>query len=107
MHSTPNATANETLHVIAAALADDHRRIHGQVMLEGECFGVHGAFGIPPFADRRDWVQRPTDVWSISPVEMSMSEGSAKSIRNFLNEVTSAASSAFGSSAEARSAAPQ
>jgi malate dehydrogenase len=33
MHSTPNATANETLHVIAAALADDHRRIHEQVML--------------------------------------------------------------------------
>jgi hypothetical protein len=75
-------------------------------MLEGECFGMHGAFGIPLSLDRRGWVQRPMDVWSISAVEMSMIEGSAKSIRNFLDEVTSAASLAFGSYAEARSAAP-
>lgn len=91
MHSTPNATANATLHVIAAALADDHRRIHGQVMLEDECFGIRGAFGIPLSLDRRGWVQRPMDILSISPVEMSMIEGSARSIRNFLDEVMNAA----------------
>jgi malate dehydrogenase len=61
MRSTPNATANATLHIIAAALVDDHRRIHGQVMLEGECFGIHGAFGIPIELDRRGWIQRPVD----------------------------------------------
>lgn len=94
MHSTPNATANATLHVIAAALADDHRRIHGQVMLDGECFGIHGAFGIPIALDRRGWVQRPMDILSISPVEMAMIEASAKSIRNFLDEVTRSAASA-------------
>jgi malate dehydrogenase len=98
-HSTPNATANATLHVIAAALADDHRRIHAQVMLEGECFGIHGAFGIPLSLDRRGWIHRPIELMSISPVEMAMIEGSAKSIRQFLDEVTSFA--------EARSSVPR
>jgi malate dehydrogenase len=88
MRSTPNATANATLRVIAAALADDHRRIHGQVMLDGECFDVHGAFGIPIALDRRGWVQRPMDILSISAVEKAMIEDSARSIRHFLDEVT-------------------
>jgi malate dehydrogenase len=83
MRSTPNATANATLHVIAAALADDHRRIHGQVMLEGECFCIHGAFGIPIALDRRGWIQRPMDILSTSPLENAMIEDSARSIRRF------------------------
>jgi malate dehydrogenase len=105
MHSTPNATANATLQVIAAALADDHRRIHGQVMLDGECFGIHGVFGIPISLDRRGWIQRPMDVVSISPLESAMIEDSANSIRTFLDEVTSIAPPAVNSSAEARPAA--
>jgi malate dehydrogenase len=88
MRSTPNATANATLHVIAAALADDHRRIHGQVILAGECLDIHGAFGIPIALDRRGWIQRPMDVLSISPLEKAMIEDSARSIRRFLDEVT-------------------
>jgi malate dehydrogenase len=88
MHSTPNATANATLRVIAAALADDHRRIHGQVLLEGECFDIHGVFGIPIALDRRGWIQRPMEILSISPLEKAMIEDSARSIRNFLDEVT-------------------
>jgi len=88
MRSTPNATANATLHIIAAALVDDHRRIHGQVMLEGECFGVHGAFGIPIALDRRGWIQRPMEILSMSPLENAMIEDSARSIRRFLDDVT-------------------
>ena len=88
MHSTPNATANATLRVIAAALADDHRRIHGQVMIEGECLGMHGVFGVPISLDRAGWIQRPMDLQSISPLEQAMIADSAKSIRNFLDEVT-------------------
>ena len=88
MRSTPNATANATLRVIAAALADDHRRIHGQVMLDGECFDIHGPFGIPIALDRRGWVQRPMDILSISAVEKAMIEDSARSIKHFLDEVT-------------------
>ena len=83
-----NATANATLRVIAAALADDHRRIHGQVRLDGECFDIHGAFGIPIALDRRGWIQRPMDILSISSVEKAMIEDSARSIRHFLDEVT-------------------
>jgi malate dehydrogenase len=99
-HSTPNATANATLQVTAAAIADDHRRIHGQVMLDGECFGIHGAFGIPISLDQRGWIQRPMDVLSISPLETAMIEESAKSIRTFLDEVTSTAPPAVTASAE-------
>jgi malate dehydrogenase len=88
MRSTPNATANATLRVIAAALADDHRRIHGQVMLDGECFDIHGPFGIPIALDRRGWIQRPMEILSISAVEKAMMEDSARSIRHFLDEVT-------------------
>jgi malate dehydrogenase len=88
MLSTPNATANATLQVIAAALADDHRRIHGQVMLEGECFGIYGAFGIPISLDQRGWIQRPIEILAISPLEKAMIEDSARAIRRFLDEVT-------------------
>jgi malate dehydrogenase len=88
MRSTPYATANATMHLVAAALADDHRRIHGQVMLAGECLGIHGIFGIPVALDRRGWIQRPMDVISISPLEKAMIEESERSIRRFLDEVT-------------------
>lgn len=88
MRSTPNATANATLSVISAVLADDHRRVHGQVMLDGECFNMHGVFGIPLSLDRRGWIQRPMDVLSISQLEKTMIDSSAQSIRNFLDEVT-------------------
>jgi len=87
MRSTPHATANATLHVVAAALVDDHRRIHGQVMLDGECFDLQGAFGIPIALDRRGWIQRPMDILSISLAEKAMIEDSARSIRHFLDEV--------------------
>jgi malate dehydrogenase len=77
MRSTPNATANATLHVIATALADDHRRIHGQVLFESECFGIDGAFGIPIALDRRGgfsgpWISSRNHQWSGATVITNM-----------------------------------
>jgi malate dehydrogenase len=85
MHSTPNATANATLQVIAAALADDHRRIHAQVMLEKEVFGLSGAFGIPIALDRRGWTLQPVN--DVSALEATMIGDSVRSIRTFLDGV--------------------
>jgi malate dehydrogenase len=85
MHSTPNATANATLQVIAAALADDHRRIHAQVMLDKEVFGISGAFGIPIALDRRGWTLQPVN--DVSALEATMIGDSVRSIRTFLDGV--------------------
>jgi malate dehydrogenase len=46
LRSTPNATANATLGLLAAALANDHRSIHGQVDLRGEVLGLYGVCGV-------------------------------------------------------------
>ena len=86
MHSTPNATSNATLQVIAAALADDHRRIHAQVLLEKEAFGIGGPFGIPISLDRRGWMLQPMN--EVSALEEAMIGDSVSSIRSFLDEVT-------------------
>jgi malate dehydrogenase len=59
MHSTPNATANATLQCIAAAIANDRRRIHGQVLLKGEVFGSGWRLWNPVSA-RPGWVARGT-----------------------------------------------
>jgi malate dehydrogenase len=47
IHSTPNATANATLELAAAALIADGRRVHGQVSLRGEYHAIHGVCGVP------------------------------------------------------------
>ena len=62
MHSTPNATANATLHCLSAALANDHRRIHGQVLLDGEFLGLSGVCGVPLNINR--------DGWKVAQMEM-------------------------------------
>lgn len=86
MHSTPNATANATLQVIAAALADDHRRIHAQVTMNKEAFGINGAFGIPIALDRKGWTLQPMD--NVSTLEKSMIDDSVRGIRTFLQAIT-------------------
>jgi malate dehydrogenase len=55
MHSTPNATANATLHCLAAAIINDHRRIHGQVMLDGEFLNLNGVCGVPVNVNQEGW----------------------------------------------------
>jgi malate dehydrogenase len=87
MHSTPNATSNATLQCIAAALASDHRRIHGQVLLQGEVLNLHGACGVPLTLDRNGW--RTESLEWLSMTEKQMIENSSVSINNFISAILS------------------
>lgn len=80
MHSTPNATANATLQCIAAALANDHRRIHGQVFLKGEVLDLHGVCGVPLTLGTKGWQVEPLD-W-LRPDEIAAAMKCAQSIIN-------------------------
>jgi malate dehydrogenase len=88
MHSTPNATANATLQCLAAALANDRRRIHGQVQSNGEVLGMNGVCGIP-LTLRADGWQADTLEW------LDLSERSAlieamESINQCIGEIMAA-----------------
>jgi malate dehydrogenase len=85
MHSTPNATANATLHCLEAVLANDSRRIHGQVLLEGEVLGMHGVCGVPIALSRTGWQSEGVDGLAASEREMLVQ--SAKSIREFTSGI--------------------
>jgi malate dehydrogenase len=82
MHSTPNATSNAVLQCIAAALADDRRRIHGQVRLQGEVLDIYGACGVPVTLARDGWSVESLD-W-LSPLEKEHLVESADSISDFI-----------------------
>ena len=85
MHSTPNATANATLQLIAAVISVDRRMLHGQVMLEGEALGIHGVCGFPIMINRAGW-----HLWDLSWVEGCARHAvisSAASVRAFLSEL--------------------
>jgi malate dehydrogenase len=85
MHSTPNATANATLQCLAATLADDHRRVHGQVMLREEALGLQGVCGIPLTIGANGWRAEPLD-W-LNPDEVSAVKQSTVSIEQFIAEI--------------------
>jgi malate dehydrogenase len=85
MHSTPNATSNAVLQCIAAALAGDRRRVHGQVQLEGEFLGLHGTCGVPVTLSRDGWQADCLD--GLTPLEEDLLLDSAVSIRDFLSGV--------------------
>ncbi|QNI32024.1 lactate dehydrogenase [Alloacidobacterium dinghuense] len=87
MHSTPNATSNATLQCIVAALACDHRRVHGQVLLEGEVLDLHGTCGVPITLSRDGWHPEPLD-W-LEACEKEMLLNAAASIRDFTLDVLS------------------
>jgi malate dehydrogenase len=63
MQSTPNATSNATLQLLAAALApaENRRRIHGQVLLQGEALGLTGVCGVPVTLGREGWRHEALD----------------------------------------------
>src|SRR5690349_1637397 len=88
-HSTPNATANATLHCIAAALANDRRRIYGQVLLKSEVLGPNGICGIPLTLGRDGWHAEPLD-W-LDPDEINAIVISAQTINEFVSGVMSEA----------------
>jgi len=85
MHSTPNATANATLQCLAATLAGDGRRIHGQVLLEGEVLDLYGVCGIPISVSRNGWRREPIDGLTSAEAEAIVS--AADSINEFAAEV--------------------
>jgi malate dehydrogenase len=98
MHSTPNATANATLECIAAALANDHRRIHGQVFLKGEVLDWHGVCGVPLTLGTNGWNPEPLD-W-LTPDEMAAALKCAQSIDRFISAIlTDAVTAAIPSEA--------
>jgi malate dehydrogenase len=83
LHSTPNATANATLECLAAALANDHRRIHGQVDLRGEVLGLYGVCGVPLTIGKNGWHAESLD-W-LDSEEISAVHRSTESIEEFIS----------------------
>jgi malate dehydrogenase len=87
MHSTPNATANATLHCISAAIRNHHIRIHGQVSLEGECLDLAGVCGVPLHVSREGWKTAP--LTKLTGEEQRRFRNSASSIDGYLRSVYS------------------
>jgi malate dehydrogenase len=85
LHSTPNATANAVLQCVAAALANDRRRIHGQVDLRGEVLGLNGVCGIPLTIGKHGWYPEPLD-W-LEPDEISAVKKATQSIEQFISGI--------------------
>jgi malate dehydrogenase len=83
LHSTPSATANATLQCLSAALASDHRRIHGQVDLRGEVLGLYGVCGIPLSIGKNRWHAEPLD-W-LESEEIDAVKKSTESIEEFIS----------------------
>jgi len=94
MHSTPNATSNAILQCIAAALAGDRRRVHGQVKLEGEFQGIYGTCGVPVTLSRDGWHEESLD--GLTAPEKELLLDSAASIRNFLSSILDSAAASVG-----------
>jgi malate dehydrogenase len=87
MRSTPNATANATLHCLAAAMMNDHRRIHGQVLLHGEFLNLKGVCGVPLNVDREGW--QVTQLETLTADEQVQIRRAARSIDDYLSSVCS------------------
>ena len=85
LHSTPDATANATLQLVAAALANDRRRIHGQVDLRDEVLELNGVCGIPVSIGKNGWNAEPLD-W-LQPDEITAVQQSTQSIEQFISEI--------------------
>jgi malate dehydrogenase len=84
LHSTPHSTANATLQCITAALANDHRRVHGQVDLRGEVLGLSGVCGIPLSIGKSGWRAESLD-W-LQPDDIRAVKRSVESIEAFVSE---------------------
>ncbi len=85
MRSTPNATANATLRFLKAMLAQNHRPLHGQVLLCGELNDIHGVCGVPLEVDSDGWKLRGP--LTLSPDEEVRLCNAAASIESYISEV--------------------
>jgi malate dehydrogenase len=89
MRSTPNATANATLHCLTAALMNDHRRIHGQVLLHGEFLALNGVCGVPLNVGLEGWQVAQQETLTVD--EQGQVRRAAHSIEGYLSSVYSKA----------------
>ena len=87
MRSTPNATANATMHCLGAALMNDHRRIHGQVLLHGEFLNLNGVCGASLNVNREGWQVVQLD--TLTADEQVQIGRAARSIDCYLSSVYS------------------
>ncbi len=55
LKSTPNATANATLAFVEALLKADERKLHAQVLLDGEFCDIRGVCGAPILLTANGW----------------------------------------------------
>lgn len=85
MHSTPNATANATLQCLAAAVANDRRMIHSQVLLKGDVLDLNGLCGIPLILTRDGWHAEPLD-W-LNSEEISAVKKCIGSVMEFVSGI--------------------
>jgi malate dehydrogenase len=83
--STPNATANATLHCLAAAMGKEPRRVRGQVLLHGEFLNLSGVCGVPLDVNRDGWKVSQCD--TLTSEEREQITASARSIDNYLSSV--------------------
>jgi malate dehydrogenase len=89
MHSTPNATANATLQCLSAIMTNDHRRIHGQVLLHGEFLNIDGICGVPLNVDQNGWQIAQLD--GLTSDEQVQIRYAARSIDEYLGSLYSEA----------------
>ena len=87
MRSTPNATANATLHCLAAAIKSDHRLIHGQVLLQGEFMDLDGICGVPLNITGQGW--QIARMETLTTDEQGQVRRAADSIAGYLSSVAS------------------
>jgi malate dehydrogenase len=85
INSTPNATANATLQLIAAVIAADLRQVHGQVTLAGEVLEIGGVCGMPVTLGREGW--RLLEASCPKGCAQQTVRDSARSIGAFLEEL--------------------
>ena len=84
IHSTPNATANAVLNCISAWKADDERRLHAQVLLNGELNGRTGVCGVPIGFGPGGWRLELDE--PLLPTEETHVEDAFEAIQMFLKE---------------------
>ena len=77
--------ANATLQLIAALIAVDGRRVHGQVKLAGDTLGIDGVCAVPIILAREGW--GPRDLACLTGRGRQAVVESAKSIGAFLGEL--------------------
>jgi malate dehydrogenase len=93
MHSTPNATANATLRFLTAVLSKEPSLLHGQVLLFGEFFDIHGVCGVPLEVSDQGW--RVGKVGSYLPEEERRVNHAAVSIKKYLTDLRCVSTNQF------------